>query len=115
MLSNSSPTRLRESRHFVQVIAGPRQVGKTTLVRQVIAELGLPAHIASADEPGLRDREWLDAQWEAGRLLARLGPTVLVLDEIQKVRDWSEIVKRLWDEDGAIGLDPIDHRGARAT
>ena len=97
--------RLGESRRFIQAVAGPRQVGKTTLVRQVVTELGLPAHIASADDPGLRDRAWLGAQWEAGRLLTRAGPAVLVLDEIQKVRDWSEIVKRLWDEDGAAGLD----------
>jgi predicted AAA+ superfamily ATPase len=108
--------RLGEPKRFIQTVAGPRQVGKTTLVRQVVAELGLPAHVASADDPGLRDRTWLEGQWEAGRLLTRaerLGsvsntgsrPVVLVLDEIQKVRDWSEIVKRLWDEDGAAGLD----------
>lgn len=97
--------RLEEHRRFIQVVAGPRQVGKTTLVQQVVSELRLPSHIASADDPGLRDRSWLDAQWEVGRLLARSGPAVLVLDEIQKVRDWSEIVKRLWDEDAAAGLD----------
>ena len=127
MLSNSSPlpsyrrpafatllARLSEPRRFIQVVAGPRQVGKTTLVRQVVGELGIPAHIASADDPGLRDRGWLDAQWEVGRLLARTprpesahatGHAVLVLDEIQKIRDWSEIVKRLWDEDEGVGLD----------
>lgn len=97
--------RLRDPRRFIQAIAGPRQVGKSTLVRQVVSELALPSHVASADDPGLRDRTWLDAQWEAGRLLARDGPAVLVLDEIQKIRDWSEIVKRLWDADGADGLD----------
>lgn len=97
--------RLEKHRRFIQVVAGPRQVGKTTLVQQVVSELRLPSHIASADDPGLRDRSWLDAQWEVGRLLARSGPAVLVLDEIQKVRDWSEIVKRLWDEDAAAGLD----------
>jgi hypothetical protein len=103
-------TRLGERRLFIQAVAGPRQVGKTTLVRQVIAALDLPTHLASADDPGLRDRAWLDAQWEAGRLLTRTPgaaprPAVLVLDEIQKVRDWSEIVKRLWDEDTVSGLD----------
>ena len=100
--------RLREPRHFLQVVAGPRQVGKTTLVRQAIAALGQPTHVASADDPGLRDRAWLDAQWQVGRVLTAASPdasAVLVLDEIQKVHDWSEIVKRLWDEDTAAGRD----------
>jgi hypothetical protein len=100
--------RLREPRRFIQVLAGPRQVGKTTLVRQVIAEIGLPVLAASADDPGLRDRGWLEAQWEVARILARTGPariSVLVLDEVQKIPDWSEIAKRLWDEDTASGVD----------
>ncbi len=108
--------RLGAPRQFIQAVAGPRQVGKTTLVGQVVAELGLPTIIASADDPGLRDRQWLDAQWEAARLLASAGPqgsastpastpAVLVLDEIQKITDWSEIVKRLWDEDARAGRD----------
>jgi predicted AAA+ superfamily ATPase len=100
--------RLREPRRFIQVVAGPRQVGKTTLVRQVIAELGLPGVAASADDPGLRDRGWLEAQWQAARVQARTSAAhhaVLVLDEVQKIPDWSEIVKRLWDEDAASGID----------
>ena len=48
--------RLKEPRRFVQVVAGPRQVGKTTLVRQVLEELALPSRFVSADEPTLRDR-----------------------------------------------------------
>lgn len=97
---------LREPRRFVQVVAGPRQVGKTTLVRQAIAAIDRTAHVASADDPGLRDRPWLEAQWLVGRVLAdasREAGAILVLDEIQKVPDWSEIVKRLWDEDTAAG------------
>jgi hypothetical protein len=94
-------------RRFLQVVAGPRQVGKTTLVRQVLGELRLPAVQASADEPALRGRGWIEQQWEAARLLAgesgRRG-AVLALDEVQKVPGWSDTVKRLWDEDGARGL-----------
>lgn len=100
--------RLREPRRFIQVVAGPRQVGKTTMVRQVVADLGIPAHTATADDPGLRDRAWLEAQWEAGRLLARTaapGSAVLVLDEVQKIPAWSEVIKRLWDEDAADAMD----------
>ena len=94
--------RLNEPRRFLQVIAGARQVGKTTLIAQVAAKAGLPHRIASADEPTLRGLDWLEIQWEAARLLAaKAGKAgaLLVLDEIQKVPNWSEAVKRLWDED----------------
>lgn len=99
--------RLHESRRFIQVIAGPRQVGKTTLVRQATAASGLPVRYASADEPSLRSHEWIEQQWDAARLLTRdgaAGGAILVIDEIQKVSGWSESVKRLWDEDTASGL-----------
>ncbi len=92
--------RLREPRRFIQVLAGPRQVGKTTLALQVVEALDRPAHYASADDPVGRDTAWLEAQWDLGRLGAgRRRGGVLVLDEIQKIPGWSETVKRLWDED----------------
>jgi uncharacterized protein len=91
--------RLTEPRRFLQVVAGPRQVGKTTLVEQVLADLDAPHHRASGDEPTLRGEHWLAEQWEVGRTLAREGTAVLVLDEVQKAPHWSETVKRLWDED----------------
>ncbi len=94
--------RLREPRRFIQAVAGPRQVGKTTLVHQVLAGWGPRAHYASADEPTLKDSAWIEAQWEAARLLAREGSragVVLALDEIHKIPAWSETVKRLWDSD----------------
>jgi predicted AAA+ superfamily ATPase len=100
--------RLLEPRRFINVVAGPRQVGKTTLIRQVASDVDLPVHLVSADGPGLRDRSWLEAQWEVGRTLTRTStPTaaVLVLDEVQKIPAWSETVKRLWDEDTAAGRD----------
>ena len=83
--------RLKEKRRFVQVLAGPRQVGKTTVVRQVMEAAKIPAHYASADEPTLRDRTWLEQQWDMARLKAKEGKTgaLLVLDEIQKVTGWS--------------------------
>ncbi len=94
--------RLAEPRRFIQVVAGPRQTGKTTLVRGVTESFGAPLRYASADEPTLRDRGWIAEQWEAARLEARDADrrgAVLVLDEIQKVPGWSETVKRLWDDD----------------
>lgn len=94
--------RLREPRRFVQVVAGARQVGKSTLVTQVLSRLEVPNIFVSADEPTLSDTAWLAAQWERARLAATAaGPTgaVLALDEVQKIPRWSETVKRLWDED----------------
>jgi len=93
--------RLCEPRRFIQVVAGPRQVGKSTLVHQAIGELvDVPVRYISADEPILRGANWIDQQWAIARLEAgdKKG-AVLVLDEIQKIHGWSETVKRLWDED----------------
>jgi uncharacterized protein len=72
-------SRLLEPRRFIQVLAGPRQVGKTTLARQVMDAAGLPSHYASADAPTLRDRAWIEQQWDLGRLRARGGAALLVL------------------------------------
>ena len=60
--------RLAEPRRHIQVLAGPRQVGKTTLVQQVVEGADLPVRLASADEPTLRGPEWIDQQWQAARL-----------------------------------------------
>lgn len=92
--------RLAERRRFIQVVAGPRQVGKSTLVQQVTDASALPVRQASADEPTLRGADWIAQQWEAARLsIEGAEGAVLVLDEIQKIPGWSETVKRLWDED----------------
>lgn len=92
--------RLHEPRRFIQVVAGPRQAGKTTLVQQATQALAVPVRQASADEPTLRGTDWIAQQWEAARLsVAGPAGAVLVLDEIQKIPGWSETVKRLWDED----------------
>jgi predicted AAA+ superfamily ATPase len=63
--------RLREPWRFIQVLAGPRQTGKTTVARQVLAKLSMPSHYATADEPMLRDREWLSREWEIAREKAK--------------------------------------------
>src|SRR3990170_2478739 len=105
--SEALARRLAEPRRFIQAVAGPRQVGKTTLVQQVTGASGLATRFASADEPTLRGAGWIAQQWEAARRAARDAGrrgAVLVLDEIQKVPGWSETVKRLWDEDTRAGL-----------
>jgi len=97
-------SRLKEPRRFLQVLAGPRQAGKTTLARQAMEGGRTRSHYASADEPTLQDRAWIEQQWDLGRLKAKDGGALLVLDEVQKVPGWSEVVKRLWDEDTAKGV-----------
>src|SRR5271170_2033051 len=106
-IHNELLKRLKEKRRFVQVLAGPRQVGKTTVVRQVMEASKIPAHYASADEPTLRDRTWLEQQWDIARLNAKESKTgaLLVLDEIQKVANWSSVVKLLWDADTHSGVN----------
>lgn len=105
-IHNELLKRLKEKRRFVQVLAGPRQVGKTTVIRQVMEAAKIPAHYASADEPALRDRTWVEQQWDIARLNAVASKTgaLLVLDEIQKVANWSSVVKLLWDADTNSGV-----------
>jgi len=94
--------RLGEPRRFIQVVAGARQVGKSTLVGQVLEGLKQPNLFISADEPSIGDNAWLSSQWERARIIAvdsGAAGAVLAVDEIQKIPRWSETVKRLWDED----------------
>lgn len=96
-------TRLNEPRKFLQVLAGPRQSGKTTLIQQVIREIKIPSHYATTDAVDANSSIWIEQQWEIARLkLKSLGlkkDFLLVFDEIQKIRGWTETVKKLWDED----------------
>lgn len=91
--------RLQQPRRFLQILAGPRQIGKTTLARQAMARFDGQAHYASADLPAAPDAGWIEQQWRLARLSARQGAALLVLDEVQKVPRWSEAVKMLWEED----------------
>ncbi len=84
---------------LLQVLVGPRQVGKSTAASQVEARLGWPSHTASADAALPHPPEWIETQWRLAHAKAGTGRVLLVLDEIQKVRGWSEVVKRLWDEE----------------
>lgn len=92
--------RLLEPRKFIQVLMGPRQVGKTTMVHQLLTKI--PNYsFNSADAIG-SNSAWLEQIWEGARIQAKNDESkecLLVIDEIQKISNWSEIVKRLWDED----------------
>jgi predicted AAA+ superfamily ATPase len=98
--------RLQVPSRFLQVLAGPRQVGKTTLARQAMAAFAGASHYASADLPAAPDAGWIEQQWRVARMLAATAPALLVLDEVHKVPRWSEVVKMLWDEDG-IAAHPL--------
>lgn len=95
--------RLNEERKFIQVIAGPRQTGKTTLIRQALEAVDIPHHYASADDATNRSKTWIEQQWEIARLKTKTTKKpkgfILVLDEIQKINDWTETVKKYWDDD----------------
>jgi predicted AAA+ superfamily ATPase len=93
--------RLARGPNLIQIVVGPRQVGKTTALEQVIADWSGPSHYASADLPAPPTAEWIAAQWQVARSLQ--GRALLVLDEAQKVPRWSEIVKALSDEDRRSG------------
>ena len=89
--------RLGKPGTLLQIIVGPRQVGKTTAIRQTLAALekkGFTPLLASADAIAAPPSEWISAQWDKASALARAGkPVVLAFDELQKVPGWSEIVK----------------------
>lgn len=92
--------RMSEPVSMIQVLAGPRQVGKTTLAEQVMAAANMPSHYASADEPTLRTLSWIEQEWRlACGKCAKNEVGLLVLDEVQKIPDWSSQVKKLWDAD----------------
>lgn len=105
----------------MQVITGPRQVGKSTIVEQVLAEIGQAHVFESGDGPGIRNATWIGAVWAEARARSGSEPVILAIDEIQKIPDWSEVVKRLWDEDTRARRDirvvllgsstNISHRG----
>lgn len=96
--------RLAEKRRFIQVILGPRQVGKTTAIQQVVKDINIPSHYAAADLPAPPDTGWIKRQWDIARMKAESSKAViLVLDEVQKIAHWPTEVKRLWDEDSRAG------------
>jgi len=117
---------LNEKPRRIIYVFGPRQVGKTTLVKQTLHNQALPFKFVSTDEPysientlnpdfdptqenrdlylldsNIRDGRWLVREWEKARTLFNKSEKgfILAIDEIQKIPNWSEIVKGLWDAD----------------
>lgn len=92
---------LEANNPLIQVVVGPRQTGKSTMLSQAVKSAGLPFHFVSADDPLSPTAEWLRIEWQQARNLTRNNtrPAVLIVDEIQKVQQWSNTVKSLWDAD----------------
>ena len=82
--------RMKEPRRFIQAVVDARQIGKSTMVKQVLKDLDMPYQFFSVD------------CWAAVRSLKESkgwGSVILVIDEIQKIANWSEVVKKEWDDD----------------
>ncbi len=91
-----------EPRRFIQVIYGPRQVSKTTLAQQLVESTRLPVHFVSADLVAAGQSTWISQQWETARLKLKKSNQkegIIIIDEIQKLDNWSETVKKEWDSD----------------
>lgn len=106
---NQIQTRLcDEPRMFIQVIYGPRQVGKTTMIRQIMKDANWPHTLVAADAVPATDRLWIAQQWENARMKQSATPDIpyiLVIDEVQKIDNWSEQIKAEWDKDTAEERD----------
>lgn len=98
--------RISEPRKFIQVLAGPRQVGKSTLVQQMLRDVSMPYTLENADGVNPEDTDWIRRVWESVRITMQLQHEeehLLVIDEVQKIDNWSEAVKREWDKDSREG------------
>jgi len=95
-------SRIKEERRFIQVVMGPRQVGKSTMVKQVVETTDIPSIRFSADNVPASNSAWISQCWDSARAkmkLEHLPEVILVIDEIQKIKGWSEVVKKEWDDD----------------
>ncbi|WP_028298158.1 ATP-binding protein [Olivibacter sitiensis] len=100
--------RIEEPRKFIQVLMGPRQVGKTTLVNQLVTKMAIPYLFTSADGVAAANDAWLVQQWDTAQALMPKNEStefLLIVDEIQKITNWSETVKLLWDKDTREGTN----------
>ena len=95
-------SRMSELRRRMQIIMGPRQVGKSTLVGQFIDSTDVPFDFFAADAVNRYDTTWIPARWQEARMRMDLHEDrehILIIDEIQKIIGWSEQVKKEWDAD----------------
>lgn len=91
--------RLLEVNPLIKVLTGPRQVGKTTLVKQVLQDEALTGIYITADQVSAGHEDWLETNWQRALAVSKEDsrPYCLIVDEVQKIPQWSELIKRLWD------------------
>jgi len=109
---NELKSRIEEPRDKIQVLSGPRQVGKSTLVKQVLQDVDLPFMLVSADNVDKENLGWIGEMWSTARArmkAAGAAEYLLVIDEVHKVNNWSEAVKKEWDDDtfNELGLKVV--------
>lgn len=95
-------SRLSEPKDKIQTVSGPRQVGKSTMVKQVLQEIDIPYLSVSADNVPKTDTFWISEMWATARArmkAANAPEFLLVIDEVHKLDNWSEAVKKEWDDD----------------
>lgn len=100
--------RMMEPRSFIQVIAGARQVGKSTMVKQVLKDITIPNTMETADSIEADDTGWISNLWTAVRQQMQFkneAEHILVIDEVHKISNWSEKVKREWDYDTRMDIN----------
>lgn len=100
--------RINEKKNLIQVITGPRQSGKTTLAQQITNKLQLPYHFVSADTVPSNYSLWVTQQWDIARSKFKNSSSkifLLIIDEIQKINNWSEYVKKEFDKDRLLKLN----------
>ncbi len=94
--------RLEENTNLIQILSGTRQVGKTTLVEQLLQYINFPYQFSTADNVPSSDSNWISVQWETARVKLKTSgaaSVLLIIDEVQKIDNWSDAVKKEWDED----------------
>ena len=99
---NELKSRLSETRDKIQTISGPRQVGKSTMIKQVLQETNIPYLSVTADNVPKTDNFWISEMWSSARArmkASKVSEFLLVIDEVHKLDNWSEAIKKEWDED----------------
>lgn len=99
---NILKSRMAEPRRRMQIVMGPRQVGKSTLVGQFTEGVSVPFDFFAADGVNRFDSSWIPNKWQQVRMRMDIHSEqehILIIDEVQKIRGWSEQVKKEWDED----------------
>ena len=85
-------SRIEEPRDKIQVVSGPRQVGKSTLVKQVLQDVDSPFMLVSADNVGKENTGWISEMWSTARARMKASGATEYLPVIDEVQDRKSVV-----------------------